>query len=183
MVLSRSRGRLRTTLRRQSGILLDISRGGTPQQSAVVLSAHHNVLTVPFPLKTGSVHTCVVTHVLEFLSKEPGRTRAEFFQWWDELHRVMRPHGTVYVSGPYGGDESEGWLTDPDHCIRVVEQTFAWLDPRTPLYDLHAARGRKRPKPWHPISINRVPGMNGTISYNAVLQSKPSGQEPIFHET
>lgn len=153
----------------KSGILLDISLGGNPQDNSVTFQdLEADPLTIPFPLPDGCVHTAVVTHVLEYL--EP----SQWWAWWDELHRVMRPTGgIVYVSGPYGGDESHGWLSDPSHRTRVIEQSFAWLDPRTPFYELHKTVGRKDPKPWHPLTLARVPGTHGTVSYNCCLSSQP----------
>jgi hypothetical protein len=56
------------------------------------------------------------------------------------------------------------------HCTRVIEQSFAWLDPRTPFYEVHDNLGRPRPKPWHPLTLSRVPGAHGTLSYNVTLQ-------------
>lgn len=162
----------RRLLRSKAGILLDVSLGGQPQPNSVLMSptskdVRHDPRVPRFPLPKGCVHTAVVTHVLEFLDPN------DYFKWWDELHRVMMPKGTVYVSGPYGGDESQGWLSDPTHRLRVTESSFAWLDPRTPLYALHHTVGRKQPKPWFPLAIARVPGTHGTISYNVTLQAQP----------
>jgi len=155
------------TLKKKSGILLDVSLGGVPQANSVTFQElDADPLEVPFPLPDRSVHTAVVTHVLEYL--EP----AQWFAWWDELHRVMRPGGLVFMSGPYGGDESQGWLSDPTHRTRVVEQSVAWLDPRTPFYTMHKTVGRETPKPWHPLTLARVPGTHGTTSYNFCLQSQ-----------
>lgn len=157
-------------LRAKAGVLLDISLGGTPQSQAVTLQElDADPLNPPWPLPDGAVHTAVVTHVLEYLSPE------RWFAWWNELHRIVRVGGLVYVSGPYGGDESWGWLSDPTHKTRVVEQSFAWLDPRLPLWEEHARVGRSLPRPWHPLQITRVPGTHGTVSYNAVLTSAPVG--------
>ena len=89
------------------------------------------------------------------------------------MHRIVRPKGVVYVSGPYGGDESFGWLSDPQHQTRVIEQSFAWLDPRLEFYTLHQSLGRETPLPWWPVSLARVPGPNNTIGYNVMLQSQP----------
>lgn len=162
--------RTRNLLTRKKGVMLDISFGGTPQPRSVTLGPNgdvkHHPCKVPFPLPKACVHTAVVTHVLEFLPPE------QFFKWFDDLWRVMQPFGTVYVSGPYGGDESLGWLSDPTHQTRVMEQSFAWLDPRTPLYKLHPSLGRKTPKPWWPLQLARVPGTEGTISYNCALQKR-----------
>lgn len=162
--------KVRKLVQRKKGIMLDISFGGKPQPRSVTLGpkgdVKHDPRTLPFPLPTGCVHTAVIMHVLEYL--EPG----QFFRWFDELWRVVQPMGTVYVSGPYGGDDSFGWLTDPTHKTRVLEQTFAWLDPRTPLYKEHKNLGRKTPKPWYPMQLARVPGTEGSISYNCVLQRR-----------
>lgn len=160
--------RIAKLLQHKQGILLDVSLGGTPQTGSVTMAdLHHDPRRLPFPLPDGCVHTAVITHVLEYL--EP----SQFFPFWNEIHRVLRPKGVVYVSGPYGGDESQGWVSDPAHRTRVVEQSFAWLDPRLPFYALHPEVGRPVPAPWHPISLTRVPGANGTISYNVMLQSQP----------
>lgn len=160
--------KIRKLVNRKKGIMLDISFGGTPQPRSVTLGpsgdVKHDPRALPFPLPKECVHTAVITHVLEYL--EP----ALFFRWFDELWRVMQPLGTVYVSGPYGGDDSFGWLTDPTHKTRILEQTFAWLDPRTPLYKENEKVGRKIPKPWHPLALARVPGTEGSISYNCVLR-------------
>lgn len=156
---------------RKKRLLLDISFGGTPQPRSVTLGPQgdirHDPRKIPFPLPDGCVNTAVVTHVLEYLDQQ------QFFAWWDELHRVMMPHGVVYVSGPYGGEESTGWLSDPQHRTRVVEASFGWLDPRVPYYAEHAAVGRKAPRPWHPQHIARVPGTQGSISYNCMLEAQP----------
>ena len=159
-------------VKKRSGILLDICLGGKPQPNSVVMSptgdVKHDPRKLPFPLPDRCCHTAVITHVLEYL--EPDK----FFAWWDELHRIMRPGGAVYVSGPYGGDESQGWISDPMHRTRVTEQSFAWLDPRLPFFIMHKDLGRKTPKPWTTVSVARVPGAHGTISYNVTMQSQVS---------
>ena len=162
--------RAKRLVAKRSGILLDVSLGGTPQPNSVTFKElKYDPRFKYWPLPDHSVHTAVVTHVLEFL--EPHA----FFNWFDELHRVMRPGGVAYFSGPYGGDESIGWLSDPQHRTRVVEATFAWLDPRTPIYALHDTCGRPQPKPWHVLTQARVPGTLGTISYNCTLTAQPNG--------
>jgi hypothetical protein len=158
--------KIQALVKRKRGILLDVSLGGTPQAGSVTMAdLKHDPRTLPYPLPNGVVHTAVVTHLLEFL--EP----SQFFAFWDEMHRLMRPHGMVYVSGPYGGDESFGWLSDPQHKTRVIEQSFAWLDPRMPFYALHKELGRPTPKPWHPLTLHRIPGAYNTVSYNVTLAS------------
>jgi hypothetical protein len=153
---------------RRKGILLDLSLGGQKQDRSVAMrpggDIPHPPTEIPFPLPDACVHTAVVTHVVEYLGPD------SFFAWWDEMWRVMQPSGVVYISGPYGGEESHGWLSDPTHRTRVMEQSFSWLDPRTPVYAMHDDLGRQRPKPWYPLTISRVPGPHGTLSYNVTLQ-------------
>lgn len=154
----------------KKGILLNISFGDEPQPEKVTLGWRGDIKTDPlwaFPLPDACVHTCEVIHVIEYLPP------ARFFDWFDELWRVMRPLGKVYVRGPYGGDENHGWLSDPTHQTRIIEATFLWLDPRGPLYNLHPQVGRRVPKPWHPLFIERVPGSQGSLSYNCTLQKQP----------
>lgn len=169
----KDQARVKTMLARKRGVLLDISLGGQPQANSLsVRPSGGDVTADPRRLRftrgmpTGSAHTAVVTHVLEYLDP------ADWFAWWDELHRVMRPGGVVYLSGPFGGDDSQGWLADPTHRIRVVEETFAWLDPMTPLYGLHKECGRQQPMPWRVLSRARVPVPYYSISYNVTLETR-----------
>jgi Methyltransferase domain len=151
---------------KKAGILLDCSLGGTPQANAVTFAdLKASPLFVPWPLPDRSCHTIVITHVVEFLQP------SQWFRFWNEVHRVLRLGGIVYCSGPWGGDESQGWLSDPTHQTRVVDQSFAWLDPRLPFYALHPTLGRPVPKPFHLLVSHRVPGENGTVSYNVTLRS------------
>ena len=159
--------RAATIAKAKAGILLDLSLGGTPQPNSVTCADLKIDPRKPkFLLPTGSVHTCVATHILEYV--EP----THVWQWFDELHRVMRPGGTVYFSGPYGGDESAGWVSDPSHRVRVTETTFAWLDPRLPFFSQHGDVGRPQPKPWHVLQASRWPGTHGTTTYNVVLSAQ-----------
>lgn len=159
-----------SVLKAKSGVKLDLSLGGTPEPNSVTPSEiGMDPLAIPFPLPTGSVHTAVFVHLLEYLDPRI------FWDWMDELHRVMRPGGLVFASGPYGGDDSHGWVSDPTHRVRVVEQTFAWLDPRMPFYALHPTLGRKTPLPWHVVQARRAPGTHGTVSYEVVLSAQVRG--------
>ena len=75
-------------VRKKSGILLDLSLGGTPQPNSVTCAElRMDPRQVEWPLPSHSVHTAVCTHVLEYV--DPPRV----WQWFDELHRVMRPGG------------------------------------------------------------------------------------------
>ncbi len=156
-------------LARKAGITLDISYGNWEKQAHSVRlgpggDIDRDPRIVPFPLPSGCATECAVTHVLEYLPPE------HFFAFFDELHRVMRPNSILYVKGPYGGEDSMGWISDPTHQTRIVEATFSWLDPRTPLHPLQESeRGRKPPMPWFVMGFWREPGTLGTVAYKAML--------------
>jgi hypothetical protein len=161
---------IETLLAEKKGLLLDISFGGTPQERSVTYGPTGDIgrdpTSLPFALPDNTVNTAVVTHVLEFISPWL------FFRWFDDLHRIMQPNGVVYFSGPYGGDDSQGWVSDPTHTTRVVLETFHWFDPATPFYEVHQKQmGRKTPKPWKILTAARVPAPFGTISYNVAMQA------------
>jgi SAM-dependent methyltransferase len=161
--------RHRALVQAKSGIKLDLSLGGQPDANAVtVADLKMDPLRIPFPVPDATVHTAVMVHLLEYLDP------AQFFRWMDELHRVMRPGGLVFASGPYGGDESQGWLSDPTHRTRIIEQSFSWFDPRMPFYALHPSIGRPTPKPWHVLQARRAPGTHGTVSYEVILSAQVS---------
>ena len=154
----------------KKGILLDMSFGGTPQDRAVTYGPHGDIKAdprvYPFELPDNCVNTAIVTHVLEYI------TPCYFWNWFNDLHRVMQPNGVVYFSGPYGGDDSQGWVADPTHVTRVVLESFHWLLPSTPFYELHEKNfSRTPPKPWRMLGAARVPAPFGTVSYNVQLQA------------
>lgn len=158
-------------LESKKGILLDISFGGTRQERSVTYGPYGDFDLDPAAtireLPANCVNTAIVTHVLEFIAPHV------FYRWFDSLHYVMQPNGVVYFSGPYGGDESFGWISDPSHRIRIVEETFHWFDPATPFYEIHQKHlSRPAPKPWKILTSARVPGPYGTLSYNVTMQAK-----------
>lgn len=172
-----TRTRAAAMAKKRAGIVLDISLGGVPQANAVTMrELKHDPRKVGFPLPPHSVTTAVIVHVLEYLDPK------QWFRWWDALHFIMRPYGVVYASGPYGGDDSQGWLSDPTHRVRVVEQSFSWLDPQLPHFELHPTVGRRFPQPWHTLAIARVPGSHGTVSYNATMQAVPVARQRRRHK-
>lgn len=166
-----SRRQARATVRRARGILLDVSLDGPRQEGCVLLrpdgDLRHDPLVVPWPLEDQVVLTAVVTKVLEYV--EPGPpANPTWVRWMNELHRVMRPKGKVYLSGVWGGDEGRwAWEADPCHRIRVTSPMLDHLDPRTDRY------ARYRPRPWHVHSVTRVPWHGGVIAYNAILEAQP----------
>ena len=60
----------------------------------------------------------------------------------DELWRVMKPGGRVFIVTPYAG--SPGYWQDPTHCNPCNEATWFYFDP---LHDSQLYKVYK-PKPW-----------------------------------
>lgn len=156
-------------LRARRGVLLEVALDGERQPQAVRLGptgdVPHDPFTLPWPLPARCAHTVVVPHVTEF--GDPTQWDA----WWGEVHRVAQPGAKVYVSGPYGGEESYAWVRNPRHRIRVVEHTFGDLDPRAE----HYVAGRA---PFYLRAFTRVPGPEFTTSYNAILEVAPWPSAP-----
>ena len=69
----------------------------------------------PIPLPDDSLDGAVAIHVLEHIGKQ-GET-AEWFQFWEELYRVLKPGGTFEFISPYWNSV---WAWgDPTH-VRVI---------------------------------------------------------------
>ena len=152
-------------LRAKRAILLDVSLTGPPQTHAVWLAPSgdvpHDPRVLPWPLPSQCAHTAVVPHVLEYLDP------ATWDAWWTELHRVLRPKGRVYISGPYGGDLSVAWFDDPRHRMRITGEGLRHLDVRA-----RTPEEQTRPlPPWHVVSFTRLPVGGGRIHYNAILEA------------
>lgn len=154
--------------RRARGVLLDISLTGPRQEGPFLLLRPGGEIdvdprrTTTWPLESASVLTAVVSGVVEQVDRD------QWFDWWNELHRVCKPKAKVYLSGPYGGEENWGFLSDPRNRIRVIESTLETLDPRSPFYAADQA-----PNPWFCLTFTRVPAPHGQVGYNAILEPQP----------
>jgi len=79
-------------------------------------------------------------------------------QVMDELWRVMKPGGQLFISAPYA--TSMGAFQDPTHYPAPNEATFQYFDKRFPLYKIY------KPKPWN--LIRNTWQLNGNIE--AILE-------------
>lgn len=76
------------------------------------------------PFEDDSVEAAVAIHVLEHIGRA-GET-AGWFQFWEELYRVLRPEGTLTFESPL---YSSVWAwADPSHVRALSPQAFAFLD-------------------------------------------------------
>lgn len=97
----------------------------------------HDLEKFPWPLADESCNLVLMSHVLEHLDP---RITIELF---DEIWRVLRPSGSVLVTGPYAF--SAGAYQDPTHTrLGHTEKCFWYFDPvlAPDLYNLY------KPKPF-----------------------------------
>jgi SAM-dependent methyltransferase len=88
----------------------------------------HDLQEYPWPFEDGRFDEIRMHHVLEHL-EDPVRVI-------EELHRILRPGGTLRVRVPYWN--SPDWATDPTHRTPFNEYSFDYFDPAT-------YQGRERP--------------------------------------
>jgi len=106
-----------------------------------VVSIVHDIETTPWPLRDNSCLEIRLSKVLEYIN--PSRTLDVF----DEAWRLLVPLGSLYVYANYGS--SSALLKDPLATrVGLTEETFDYLDPRSPLYQVY------EPKPYEVRELN-----------------------------
>lgn len=95
---------------------LDISSEGRPD----VL---HDLNVAPYPLPADSFDLIVCLHVLEHVDQLVTAT--------GELHRLLRPGGTLFVEVPYF--TSSHFFTDPTHRHAFTSRSFDYYVEGTPV--------------------------------------------------
>ncbi len=153
----------------RGGIRLDIGCGANKQSSAWVgmdkrelpgVDIVHDVNIHPWPLPDNCVMIAVASHLVEHIPpvmiNESG-TYFPFFEFMNEVWRVMLPDGEFAIAVPHGA--SPGFLQDPTHCNPCNEATWAYFDPLEPntggmLYKIY------KPKPWKIKHLSGDPSAN-----------------------
>jgi len=78
----------------------------------------------PLPFEDNSVDQAVAIHVLEHIGKQ-GETAA-WFQFWEELYRVLTPNGFLTFESPL---YSSVWAwADPTHTRALSPQSFVYMN-------------------------------------------------------
>ncbi len=77
----------------------------------------------PIPLADNSVDEAVAIHVLEHIGKQGETT--EWFQFWEELYRVLKPGGKLEFLSPMW-DSVWAW-GDPTHTRVLAPQSFIFF--------------------------------------------------------
>jgi predicted SAM-dependent methyltransferase len=89
----------------------------------------HDLLEFPWPFEDESVDEARISHFIEHIPHLCFHCRKEqdpFYAFFDELHRVLVPGGTVKIIVPYY-TSGRAWQ-DPTHRRAITEATFAYLN-------------------------------------------------------
>ena len=85
----------------------------------------------PWPLADNSFDVALAAHIVEHIPHSvtregvPVSDHGGWWAWWDEMARVLKPGGVVYVLAPYGW--SVGALIDPTHTRAILWESFGYF--------------------------------------------------------
>lgn len=130
------------SLKKKTGILLDIGCGGNKQKNFVGMDKRklpgvdiiHDLEKFPYPFEKESVLTIVASHIIEHI--KPWL----MLDLMNELWRITKVGGQLAIIVPYG--VSHGFIQDPTHCNPCNETTWQYFCPAFELYNIY------QPKPW-----------------------------------
>jgi hypothetical protein len=125
-----------SALRSKTPIRLDIGAGVHPMKGWTAMDRvampgiHivHDFLDFPWPFEDGSVSEARAEHVIEHIPHLClccRKRQDPFFAFFDEVWRVLRPGGKLYLISPHS-DSRRAW-GDPTHCRAINEQTLMYL--------------------------------------------------------
>jgi len=151
---------------KKRGILLDIACGGNKHKNFIGIDKRrlkgvdivHDLEKFPWPIGKEEVIQALASHIIEHI--KPWK----FLDFMDEIWRIMKPGGQLFISMPYG--VSGGFQQDPTHCNACNEATWTYFDPRYPLYNIY------KPKPWNIDTLNWVPHGNMELVLSKVKNEK-----------
>lgn len=94
---------------------------GKPQTDAHIV---HDLMSFPWPFKDNSIKEVHSSHYLEHIKHGDGY-HDPFFQFFDELYRILKPGGLARFVVPYWS--SVRAIQDPTHMRSIGEPTFFYL--------------------------------------------------------
>jgi len=87
----------------------------------------HDLFKFPWPIKTSSVQEVECSHFVEHIPHRlPGINRDVWWEFFDELHRVLKKGGTATIVHPYSRSDRAFW--DPTHERFIHEMTWHYLN-------------------------------------------------------
>ena len=90
-----------------------------------------DLFAYPWPLPSHTYDVCIAAHIVEHIphgiirNGQLERLHGGWFAWWDELGRVMKPGGVVYVLCPFAWGNAA--VMDPTHTRYVIFESFGYL--------------------------------------------------------
>lgn len=134
----------RNLFRSMAGVKLDVGCGRNKQPGCIGMDYMplkgvdivHDIQKFPWPIPSHICTMVVLSHVWEHV--EP-KFRSRLM---DELWRVMRHDGQLFLSAPYAGTFLAH--AHPEHYLCPNEATFTFYDPNFPLY-YSGSYGLRRP--------------------------------------
>ncbi len=157
---------------RAKGIKLDIGCGLHKQEGCLgmdivphpCVDIVHDIQRFPWPVPSNICSFILLSHVWEHI--EPKYR----FRLMDELWRICRHDGQLWIACPYAGSYLEA--AHPAHYMCPNEATFTFFDPEHPLW---WCCSYKRPKAWK--IIRNIATIGGCIELIMVPRKLPNGKE------
>lgn len=174
-------------LAEKSGIRLDIGCGENKQDDNFVgldvrkfdcVDIVHDINVHPWPLPDECVSLAVASHLVEHIPRvvlgKNGETIFPFFDFMNEVWRIMQVGGQFAIAMPYA--TSQGFYQDPTHVNPCNHITWAYFDPKAysaygegTLYNIY------KPKPWEIKNLAFDPAANMEI---LLVKRKEEEDEP-----
>ncbi len=87
----------------------------------------HDLFDFPWPIADGQVLEARCFHFAEHIPHwRPGWTKDGWFMFWEEVHRILAPEGTVEIQHPYARHDRAFY--DPTHTRYIHEYTWYYLN-------------------------------------------------------
>lgn len=112
----------------------------------------HNLEVIPYPFKKETFEYIEAEDVLEHVEN--------FVGILDELWRILKVGGTLWVRGPHGAYPMQIWK-DPTHRRAFVEESFDYWDPSTDYGKHYGYYGKAKFKITRKVEKNK--GMEFTM--------------------
>lgn len=100
----------------------------------------------PWAVPSESFDIAIASHVVEHINPSHGI----FISFMNECWRILKTGGDFLIGAPYA--TSVGMFRDPTHCNFVNEETWAYFDPKDPMFN-GQLYGIYKPLPWK-IKVN-----------------------------
>lgn len=126
------RRRLQRVWNPTNGVRLNLGSGGDYREGWINLDRNEDVADVahdltdfPWPFDDDSVDWIFADQILEHLPPVPGE-RDTVLQALQEVQRILRPGGRMYIGVPYGGSQSD--FSHIGHYRHFAYNSFRFLE-------------------------------------------------------